>query len=304
MFNFNHLYYFYMTAREGGVTKAAGLLKISQPSLSSQLKTLEREMGRTLFIKVGRGLELSSEGQMTYGYCKQIFETAHRLSENLQLKPQSDRSQLHVAVADEIERPFAASYLSRLLKNLDSTLLSARMISDRHATLIESLGKNRFDLLITNYSADEREFETLAQARIPVLAFCSAHSKAFDETELSERRLVALLAQRKPYLSLPTHDQKLRQEIDYFLEQNSLTLPLSFESNVLAAVLRSTVEDLGITFLPVIYLGRELKLKQLKQLSAKPLWHHNLSLVCKLGQKNDSALQQAKKSFEKLIEQY
>jgi LysR family transcriptional activator of nhaA len=300
MFNFNHLYYFYITAREGRVVKAAAILKISQPALSSQLKALERETGKSLFTKVGRKLELSADGQSTYALCKQMFEISNRLSLNFQLSPDQDRTKLQVAVGDEIERPFAASYLSKLLQSLDTEAMSIRMVSNRHAILIDELDKNRFDLLISNYTADEREFETLSQAKVPVYAFCSTRRPDLPKQELSAKRLVEFLKRRKPHLVQPTQDQKLRHEIDHFLEQNSISLPLMFESNVLAAVIRSTVEDLGISFLPLIYIDRELKLKQLHRLSAKPLWHHSLSLICKHSLQTDPLIQKAKTTFDKM----
>jgi LysR family transcriptional activator of nhaA len=58
MYNFNHLHYFYVTAKFGGVTAAAKHLRISQPSLSSQMKTLERSLDVRLFQRVGRNNQL------------------------------------------------------------------------------------------------------------------------------------------------------------------------------------------------------------------------------------------------------
>jgi LysR family transcriptional activator of nhaA len=66
MYNFNHLYYFYVTAKSGGVTAAAGHLRISQPSLSTQLKVLESELGLKLLQKTGRTVELTREGLVIY----------------------------------------------------------------------------------------------------------------------------------------------------------------------------------------------------------------------------------------------
>ena len=45
------LKYFLETAREGSVTRAAAALHISQPSLSKQLKDLELELGKKLFVR-------------------------------------------------------------------------------------------------------------------------------------------------------------------------------------------------------------------------------------------------------------
>ncbi len=51
MYNYNHLYYFYVTAKSGSVMTAATLLSISQPSLTSQLKVLERSLERETLSK-------------------------------------------------------------------------------------------------------------------------------------------------------------------------------------------------------------------------------------------------------------
>jgi LysR family transcriptional activator of nhaA len=305
MFNYNHLYYFYVTAREGGVNRAADVLKISQPSLSSQLKALERETSKSLFVKVGRRLELTTEGQVAYAFCKQMFEISSELSRTMKMEPSADRSRLQVAVGDEIERPFAAAYLSLLMKAVDTGSRSVRMVSNRHNLLLDDLSKNRFDFLISNYSVDERDFTTLSQMRIPVYAVCS--SKGLQDHNLpkslfSGADLASELNRLRPPIVIPTMDQKLRQEIDYFLEQSGVSLPVVFESNVLAAVTRSTIEGLGISFLPITYVERELRLKQLRRIGTKPLWYHGLNLICKAGAENEPLLQQAKGSFDKLIE--
>ena len=63
MFNYNHLYYFYITAKLKGVTVAALQLNTSQPSLSSQIKNLETALKRKLFRKSGRNIELTEDGK-------------------------------------------------------------------------------------------------------------------------------------------------------------------------------------------------------------------------------------------------
>ena len=83
MYNFNHLYYFYITAKSGGVTAAAAHLRISQPSLSSQLKVLERALDVKLFQKVGRNNELTQAGSVIYGFCRRMFELSEEMGEQI-----------------------------------------------------------------------------------------------------------------------------------------------------------------------------------------------------------------------------
>ena len=62
--NFHHLLYFYVVAKEGGVTRAAEVLPLAQPTLSNQIKKLEKSIGHALFERSGRGPTLTETGQL------------------------------------------------------------------------------------------------------------------------------------------------------------------------------------------------------------------------------------------------
>jgi DNA-binding transcriptional LysR family regulator len=62
-FDMRHLRYFLTVVRAGTVSAAAQELRISQPSLSQQIRRLERRIGAPLFIRSSRGVELTSGGR-------------------------------------------------------------------------------------------------------------------------------------------------------------------------------------------------------------------------------------------------
>ena len=66
---------FYAVAREGSFTAAARVLRVSQPTLTSQIKKLEASYGIDLFRRHGRGVELTETG-------KQLLKIAHRIISN------------------------------------------------------------------------------------------------------------------------------------------------------------------------------------------------------------------------------
>lgn len=51
--NYHHLRYFWMTAREGSLRRAAEKLHVSQPSMSAQIKSLEESLEKPCFAKKG-----------------------------------------------------------------------------------------------------------------------------------------------------------------------------------------------------------------------------------------------------------
>ena len=82
--NYRHLEYFWHVAREGGVTAAAAVLHVSQPSISAQLRKLEKAIGHELFRRDGRGMALTEEGKVVFDYADEIFRLGDELQKTVQ----------------------------------------------------------------------------------------------------------------------------------------------------------------------------------------------------------------------------
>lgn len=68
------LRYFLEVAREGNITHAADRLHISQPTLSKQLKSLEEELGKKLFIRGNYNVRLTDEGMLLRKRAEDILD--------------------------------------------------------------------------------------------------------------------------------------------------------------------------------------------------------------------------------------
>ena len=78
-FNYKHLYYFWVVAKEGGISKAADKLDMAVQTVSAQVRELERSLGYALLKPAGRGLVLTDAGHAAMQQADQIFQ----LGENL-----------------------------------------------------------------------------------------------------------------------------------------------------------------------------------------------------------------------------
>ncbi len=67
------LRYFAAIAEEGQITRAAKKLHMAQPPLSYQLKTLEEELGQSLFERNGKAMELTEAGRLLYERTNELF---------------------------------------------------------------------------------------------------------------------------------------------------------------------------------------------------------------------------------------
>jgi DNA-binding transcriptional LysR family regulator len=74
MDNVRVLRYFVAVAREGSITGAANVLHVTQPTLSRQLKELEEELGKKLFIRSSVSLKLTEEGMLLRKRAEDIID--------------------------------------------------------------------------------------------------------------------------------------------------------------------------------------------------------------------------------------
>ena len=76
MMDLRGLHYFSVVAEELNFTRAAQRLNMSQPPLSNQIKALEEELGTPLFLRGGRGLQLTEAGKLLYRRTAQLLDLA------------------------------------------------------------------------------------------------------------------------------------------------------------------------------------------------------------------------------------
>ena len=98
--NYHHLLYFWMVAKEGSVTAAAAALRLSQPTISGQVKMLEEALGEKLFRRVGRHLELTEMGKVAYRYADEIFTLGREMQDLFAGRKVHHPEKLTVGVSD------------------------------------------------------------------------------------------------------------------------------------------------------------------------------------------------------------
>ena len=77
------LTYFLAAARHGSFSAAAESLHMAQPSLSEQVRRLEAELGVPLFVRAGKGLELTEAGQLLQPHAERTLDEARQAQESV-----------------------------------------------------------------------------------------------------------------------------------------------------------------------------------------------------------------------------
>lgn len=153
--NFKHLYYFWVTARAGGVMRAGEQLHTTPQTLSGQIKLLEESLGRKLFRKSGRQMELTEDGRIALGYADDIFTRGAELESAMRQASAGSRTlEFRVGVADSV----AKSVAYRLLEPAMSLAEPVRLIGSegKFPDLLAQLALHRLDLVIADEPLSRR----------------------------------------------------------------------------------------------------------------------------------------------------
>jgi LysR family transcriptional activator of nhaA len=154
--NLKHLHYFWVAARAGGVVRAGQQLHTTPQTLSSQIKLLQDRLGRQLFRKRGRQLELTDDGRVALRYADEIFGLAGELEATLrERRAEGPRTlELRVGVADAVPKSVAYRLLEPALNLGERVHLVCH--EWKFADLLADLALHRLDLLIANEPISRR----------------------------------------------------------------------------------------------------------------------------------------------------
>lgn len=146
------LRYFLTVAREGSITGAADFLHITQPTLSRQIKDLEQELGKKLFIRSSHRIILTEEGMILRKRAEEIVDMVNKLETEFSSMEETISGDVYIG-GGETE---AMKQIARVVKNLQISYPSIRyhLYSGNEDDVTERLDKGLLDFGILIQPAD------------------------------------------------------------------------------------------------------------------------------------------------------
>ena len=145
MLNYNHLHYFHVAAVEGTVAGAAERLGVTQPTVSEQVRALEKTLNVSLFERTTTGLRLTDAGRLAFEHTSVMFRAGERLVESLGHGEEDVPRTLRVGLSGSVVRSTTTDFLMPLLA-LDGCIPSIQLGDAVH--LIRSLKGSELDLVL------------------------------------------------------------------------------------------------------------------------------------------------------------
>ncbi|QDZ03323.1 LysR family transcriptional regulator [Nitratireductor mangrovi] len=147
-----HLRCFVEVARHGSITRAAQALNTVQPSLSRTLRELEDEIGGALFERTGRGLVLTSAGEILM---RHVGVGLSQISKGIRQAQEPRGAQIvTMGVLPNVARTVAPRAIARFKANFPGT--DVRVVFFPTSALIDHLQEGGVDFLFGRLFSPER----------------------------------------------------------------------------------------------------------------------------------------------------
>jgi LysR family transcriptional regulator, hydrogen peroxide-inducible genes activator len=284
--NVRDLAYIVAVERHGSITRAAEACGVSQPTLSTQVAKLERELGVALFERQGRGLRLTNAGRSVLDHARRALGAVDDL----------------IAAAQDHLDPFAGTLRLGLIPTLAPYLLPHLLSGMRTSLprLKPTIVEEQTALLLAQLRSGTIEAAAIAtdpnDARLGTMPL-------FDEplwVAMSARHPLASRAKIEPAdidpstLLLLSEGHCLRDQAIALCADPAVGVQISgdFRAASLETIMHLVASDYGITFVPELYVKQshapsaEIALRQYASKGA----FRRISLVYRNGTARRSAL--------------
>lgn len=214
--NYHHLLYFWMVAKEGSIAAAAKRLHLSQPTISTQIRTLESNLGVELFDRSGRRLELTETGRLAYRYAEEIFSLGREMVDVLHERPTGKPLRMVVGVTYVVPKLIAYRLLAPALALDKGVHVTCQ--EDKFDRLLGQLARHELDMVISDVPLGPA---ISVKAFNHLLGSCGV--SFFAAPSLSPRlgpQFPACL-DRAPFL-LPMPGSSVRRELDRWFDKHDM----------------------------------------------------------------------------------
>ncbi|MBF0208020.1 MAG: LysR family transcriptional regulator [Oligoflexia bacterium] len=205
--NYHHLLYFYLVAREGSVSKASEILRLSQSTISTQIRTLEDQLRIKLFRRVGRKIAITEEAKNVYTYAEDIFKLGQELISVLHHHKSKGSVEVKVGFDHSLYKMAGYKLLSPLFHHKEIKLICYEDSCER---LVLKLLSHDLDIIITNSpvapQANIKVFNHLL-GESPVAIY--GHPKLLVDSKIKFPENL----DKAPFL-LPTNNTTLRRSLE------------------------------------------------------------------------------------------
>ncbi|GKT25442.1 LysR family transcriptional regulator [Acidovorax sp. SUPP3334] len=271
-FNYRHLYYFWVVAKEGGVARAAERLDMAVQTISAQVRSLEKDLGVTLLRTEGRNLVLTDAGVAVLHEADHIFALGEQLPQRVREATSGQVVRLNLGISDGIAKLAVHRLLTPVL---DEPHLRLLCHDGEFQPLLAELALHKLDAVLADRSAPPNPaLRTTSQLLgTSAIGWYAPPLWARPASQNFPHSLAVV-----PVL-LPTAHAALRARIDHWLERERIRPRLAGEFEDSALLSTFAAAGMGVMPAPLL-LGEHLQRTYgLEPVGATPDVHEHFHLI-------------------------
>ena len=215
VFNYKHLYYFWVVAKEGGISRAAEKLDMAVQTVSAQVRELERSLGFVLLKPAGRGLVLTEAGLAAMQQADQIFQLGETLPALVRDAAGAPTVRLAVGISDGLPKLVVRRLMQPVITEEHLRLICHEGEFD---DLLGDLALHRLDVVLSDRPAPANPNIKLYSHRLGSSSIAWYGTATLVDSARAD--FPQCLADM-PIL-LPTSHTALRARIDNWLDQHGI----------------------------------------------------------------------------------
>lgn len=288
--NYHHLLYFKLIAEEDSVSKAAEKLRLSQSTLSAQLKQFEETLGVKLFDRNHKKLTLTDQGKVTLDYAKNIFSLGNELYEVLNDKIVPSRVSLQVGALDSIPKQVTLQITKAAYK---AGKCHVSVLEGKADEIFRELMAHKLDLVVTNYIPNGVDVKGLIHRTLSKQTICIFGSEKYKPL----RKGFPDSINGQPMI-LPTYDSQLRSDLEHWFKTKSIKVDAVAESQDIGLKKLMAIEGLGLIPAATHTVNREILNGELFEIGKLGLITEELFLVSAQRRIENTIAKELFKSFK------
>ena len=244
-FNYRHLYYFWVVAKEGGMARAAERLDMAVQTISAQVRVLEQSLGVSLLRNEGRNLVLTEAGVAALHEADHIFALGEQLPQRVREAATGTTLRLSLGISDGI----AKLAMHRLLQPvLDEPQLRLLCHEGEFQPLLGELVLHKLDAVLADRPAPPNPaLKTTSQ----LLGTSALAWYAPAPWAAAARQNFPLSLAQVPLL-LPTEHAAVRARINHWLEREHIRPRIAGEFEDSALLSTFAASGMGVMPAPLL----------------------------------------------------
>jgi len=249
--NEKRLQYFFATAIEGSIRRAADALNVEASVISRQIQALEAELGVELLKRHGRGVLPTEAGNLVFEHCKQRRSIEESLRAELDSLNGLVRGKIRIAIGEG----FIEEVMLHVLRNFCQRYpeVEVDFVTVNASEAVHRVADGQAHIGIALSPPDHSDVEVRAVRHHPLCIIAPVnHALALTTSPIALSDAV-----KYPY-ALMSHGFGLRQiiQLGAFLER--IKIEPHFTTNSIAALRQYARSGMGITFLSRVAVAQDL----------------------------------------------